>query len=130
MIMSDSQRKLLQTKGVVLGRVLIGLLFLFSGIGMATDPAGTAGFFSAVGVPMAGIAVWLAIVVKIGGGGLLIIGKKVGLAAVALILFTLAATVFGHLDFEDPMQVTQIFKNLSIIGGLIYVMAFGPGKLK
>jgi len=127
-MLSEAQRTMLQTKGVVVGRVLIGLLFLVSGISMATGAAGTAEFFAAVGVPMAGIAVWVAVVMKVVGGALLIVGKRVGIGAAILILFTLGSTYFGHLDFSDPMQITQALKNLSIIGGLIYVAAFGAGS--
>ncbi len=127
-MLTEAQRMMLQTKGVVLGRVFLGLLFLFGGISMAMGAAGTAGYFESIGVPMAGIAVWVAIVAKIVGGGLLIVGKRVGLGAAILILFTLGATYYGHLDFADPMQITQMLKNLAIIGGLIYVAAFGAGS--
>ena len=128
MMLSDAQRTMLQTKGVVVGRILIGLLFLMGGVSMAMGVEGTAGYFASIGVPMAGVAVWVAIVAKIVGGGLLVIGKRLGLGAVILILFTLGSTYFGHLDFADPMQVTQILKNLAIVGGLIYVAAFGGGS--
>jgi putative oxidoreductase len=127
-MLTEAQRMMLQTKGVVLGRVLLGLLFFVSGISMATGAAGTAEFFAAVGVPMASVAVWVAVVMKVVGGGLLIVGKRVGLGAAILILFTLGSTYYGHLDFADPMQITQMLKNFAIIGGLIYVAAFGAGS--
>lgn len=130
MMLSEAQRMMLQTKGVVVGRILLGLLFLVGGITTAMGTAGTIGYYESVGVPMASLAVWVAIVAKIAGGVLLISGKRVGLGAGILIVFTLAATYFGHLDFSDPMQITQILKNLAIIGGLMYVAAFGAGTWK
>lgn len=130
MMLSEAQRMMLQTKGVVIGRILLGLLFFVSGISMATGAAGTAAFFGSVGVPMPEIAVWVAVVMKIVGGALLIVGKRVGLGAAILILFTLGSTYFGHLDFSDPMQITQMLKNFAIIGGLMYVAAFGAGTWK
>lgn len=129
MMLSDAQRTMLQTKGVVLGRILVGLLFVIGGLGMLMDPTGTAGYFSSIGVPMAGILVWVVIAVKVLGGAMVIIGKRVGLAASALIVFTLLATLLGHSNIADPMQLTQALKNLSIIGGLIYVMAYGAGSM-
>jgi putative oxidoreductase len=54
------------------------------------------------------------------------VGKRTTEAAAALIVFTLIATLLAHLDFADPMQMTQALKNLAIVGGLLYLMAFGP----
>lgn len=120
---------MLQTKGVVLARVLVGLLFVVSGIGIVTGPEGTAAFYEMLGIPMAGLMVWVAAAVKIVGGGLVIVGKRVGIAAAALIVFTIIATLTAHMDLKDPMQLTQALKNLSIIGGLLYVMAYGAGSM-
>lgn len=129
MMLSDAQRTMLQTKGVVLARVLVGLLFVVSGIGIVTGPEGTAAFYEMLGIPMAGLMVWVAAAVKIVGGGLVIVGKRVGIAAAALIVFTIIATLTAHMDLKDPMQLTQALKNLSIIGGLLYVMAYGAGSM-
>lgn len=132
MKLTDSQRMMIQTKGVVIGRMLLALLFVVSGLGMlvgllkGTDM--TAGYYEAVGVPMAGLMVWLAALLKVIAGGALLIGKRVGAAASALIAFTLLATLFGHNKISDPMQLTQALKNLSIVGGLLYVIAFGAGN--
>lgn len=121
------QRDLLRDRGTVLGRSLIGLLFVISGIGILVNPAMTAEFYTSVGIPMAGLVVWLVIILKIGAGGAIMIGKRVGLASALLIGFTLLATIIAHLDFSDPMQMTQALKNLAIVGGLIYLMSYGPG---
>lgn len=117
---------MVQTKGVVVGRVLMGLLFLSSGLGMLfmQGPAGVAGYFDSLGLPMPVIVAWLVIILKIVAGGLLVIGKKVGAAAGALILFTLGTILIAHLDLED----VNLFKNLAIVGGLLYAMAFGAGQ--
>jgi len=130
MMLSDAQRTMLQTKGVVLARVLVGLLFVVGGLSMLMDPTATAGYFTSLGVPMAGVLVWVVIAVKVLGGAMVVIGKRVGLAAGALIIFTILATLLGHSDLSNPMQITQVLKNLSIIGGLIYVMAYGAGSME
>ncbi len=129
MMMNESQRKTLGSTGILIGRSLIGLMFLVSGYGMfAGGVEGTAAYFVSVGVPMAGIAVWVAIIVKVVAGLALILGYRVGAAAGALILFTIGATYFGHRDLSDPMNEIAIMKNLAIVGGLLYVMAFGAGN--
>ena len=107
--------------GPTVGRVLLGLLFLASGLSMAfmQGPGNVAGYFASLGIPLSGIAAYAVIVLKVGAGGALVAGIRSDLAAMALILFTLAATLIAHLDISD----TNLFKNLAIIGGLLYVIA-------
>lgn len=38
--MSESQRAMLRSHGTLVGRVLMGLLFFFSGVGMLMTPPG------------------------------------------------------------------------------------------
>lgn len=130
-MLTESQRVLVQTKGVVVGRVLLGLLFLVAGIGMFMadgGPAASAGFYTMVGLPMAGVLVWLVAILKVVAGGMLIIGRNVGCAAGSLAAFTLLATLLAHRDIADPDQLMAALKNLAIIGGMLYVVAFGAGK--
>lgn len=130
-MLTESQRVCAQTKGVVVGRVLLGLLFLVAGLGMFMadgGPAASAGFYTMVGLPMAGILVWLVATLKVVAGGMLIIGRNVGCAAGALAIFTLLATLLAHRDIADPDQLMAALKNLAIIGGMLYVVAFGAGK--
>jgi len=125
MMMSEAKRVFVQTKGIVIGRILIGLLFFGSGLGMLmSGPANTAAYFESIGLPLAGILVWLVIVLKIVAGGAIIIGKHVGQAAALLAAFTFLTILVAHRDPSDP----GMFKNLAIIGGLLYVMGYGAGQ--
>ena len=125
-MLTNSQRELLQTKGVVLGRVLIGFLFLGSGLGMlfTQTPAGVEGYFASLSLPMPLVLAWLVIIVKIIAGGAIVLGRSVGCAAGALIIFTLMTILVAHRSFDD----INLFKNLAIIGGLLYIAAFGAGR--
>ena len=125
LMLSAPQRDLVRDKGTKVGRMLIGLLFFASGLGMllVTGPAATALYFASLGVPLAGLIVWLVMAVKILGGLAIILGYRVGLAAATLLLFTFVATIAAHRDFADP----NLLKNLAIMGGLLYLMAYGPG---
>jgi putative oxidoreductase len=119
-MLNDAQLTLLHTKGVVVARVLLGFMFFFSGLGMLLNgPANSAMYFDSVGIPLAGLAVWVIIALKLAAGGALMAGKKVVEASLALIGFTILATLMVHMDLNDP----GLTKNLAIIGGLLYAMA-------
>ncbi len=122
-MLSEAQREVVRTKGTILGRILMGLLFFGSGLTMLLlqTPTGVAGYFMSLSIPMAGIVAWLVIILKIAAGGAIMLGYRVGLAAATLILFTLTATMLAHQSFEDP----GLLKNLAIVGGLLYLLAYG-----
>ena len=67
------------------------------------------------------------------GGVLVFLGIWVRLGAVLLIIFLIPTTFLFHnfWDLPDPdrqMQLTNFMKNVSICGGLLYVLAMGKGK--
>lgn len=125
LMLSSAHRDTMRTYGTLVGRALMGLLFVFSGANMYLGGvANTTEYFMSMGVPLAALMVWVVIAIKIGAGGALMLGYRVGLAAGLLILFTLATIVVAHMSLADM----NLFKNLAIIGGLCYVMAYGPGE--
>lgn len=67
------------------------------------------------------------------GGLLVFFGIWVRLGAVLLIIFLIPATFLFHnfWDMQEPdrqMQMAHFMKNLSISGGLLYLLAMGKGK--
>jgi putative oxidoreductase len=105
------------------GRILLALIFILSGIGKISDPAGTAGFMESMGVP--GILVWPTIALEILGGIAIVIGFQTRITAFALAAFSIAAAVIFHHNFADQMQMIMFLKNLSIAGGLLLLAASG-----
>ena len=117
-------KPMLQEKGALVGRILLALLFLTSGVNMFLGGIGnTAMYFENMGIPLAGLVVIIVIAVKIVGSICLIIGYKVEEAAFALLIFTSLTSLIDHRDTTD----LNLWKNLSIIGGMLYVMAYGAG---
>lgn len=116
-----------------LGRVLLGLIFLVSGVRKAMGYSGTVAFFGSIGLPYPEILAPAVIVLEIGAALLLMVGWQARLAALALVAFTLAATLIAHRFWEVPPaqftdQLNAFLKNISIIGGLLMVVALGSGS--
>jgi putative oxidoreductase len=108
----------------VAGRILIGLLFLISGLGKLAAPASVMGYMSAMQVP--GVLLWPAIALEVFGGMALIAGFRQREAAFALAAFTIVATLLFHRDFGNQIQLTIALKNIAIVGGLLMIARPAP----
>ena len=111
----------------LIGRILLAVIFILSGVSKLANPAGTQGYIASVGLPLPLLAYIVAVVVEIGGGALLLVGYRTRLAALAMAVFTVAAAVFFHHAFGDQNQFIHFMKNIAIAGGLLQVFAFGAG---
>jgi putative oxidoreductase len=111
----------------LIGRILLAVLFILSGVSKLADPAGTQGYIASVGLPLPLLAYIVGLVVEIGGGAMLLVGYRTRVAAIALALYTVVAAVFFHHAFGDQNQFIHFMKNLAITGGLLQVAAFGAG---
>jgi putative oxidoreductase len=116
------------------GRVLLAVIFLIAGYQKLVGFAGTSGYFAKLGFPAPDAMTVLAIAVELGGALLLIVGWRSRWAAWALILFVAIATFAAHRFWEFDAsqyrnQMNHFLKNLAIIGGLLYVAAFGAGGI-
>lgn len=122
----------LQNSFTLVGRVLLALLFIPAGIDKLTGFAGTVGYIGSVGLPLATLAAVIAVVVELAGGAALVLGFGTRLAALALALFTLVATVLFHNFWAVPAEQVMIqqlmfFKNIAVVGGLLVLAAQGAG---
>jgi putative oxidoreductase len=119
---------------LLIARILLAAMFVMSGISKLTGLEGTAGYIGSVGLPAPQLLALGAGVVETVAGVLLIVGWQARWAALALAAFTLLATVLFHNFWAKPadeqmMQQLMFMKNLAVIGGLLFVYAFGPGTL-
>ena len=110
-----------------LGRVLLSLIFIISGIAKVMDPAGTIAYIESAHLPLPQVAYIVALIVELGLGLALLIGFKAQVAAAGIALFTFVTALMFHSNMADPLQVIMFLKNITIIGGLLVVIAFGPG---
>jgi putative oxidoreductase len=110
------------------GRVLIGVLFLMSGLSKLAAPAATQGYIASVGLPAPVAAYAVAVAVEVLGSSLLIAGVRTRLVAAGMAVFALATALTFHKNFADQNQMIHFMKNIAIMGGLFQVVAFGGGK--
>ncbi len=68
----------------------------------------------------------LVIALELGGGLLLVVGFQTRWVALALALFTVAASLIFHIG---DGQMTMFLKNMAITGGLLLVYVHGAGPL-
>lgn len=116
-----------QNYGPVVARILIGGMFLLAGITKVTGFAGTVGYIESIGLGAASLFAVIAIVVEILGGLFVLIGYRAFIGAGALAIFTIVATALFHMNLSDQVQMIMFNKNLAIVGGLLYIMAYGSG---
>ncbi|MBB5712841.1 DoxX family protein [Sphingomonas xinjiangensis] len=113
----------------LIGRIGIAAIFVLSGSSKLTAPSATIGYIASAGLPLPQLGLGLAILVELGGGILLVLGYRTRLVAAAMALFSLATGVFFHSALGDQNQFIHFFKNVAIAGGLLQIVAFGPGAL-
>ena len=109
------------------GRLLMGAVFAFSGLGKIMAPAVTQGYIASAGLPLPPAAYLIAILIELGGGLCLIAGYQTRIAAIVLAVFAFATAVLFHHNFADQNQMINFLKNIFMIGGLLQVVAFGAG---
>lgn len=112
------------------GRLLIALPFMTSGLGKLAGYGGTIAFIQSSSLPLpAPLAYAGAVAVEIGCSLLLIAGYKTRIVAAVFAAFCLATAVFFHAHFADPNQTFHFIKNLVMAGGLLQIVAFGAGAI-
>lgn len=105
----------------IIGRILIALIFIFSGAGKLMDIGGTETAIVAAGLP-AGLAIPTALF-ELLAGLCLAAGFMVRLVSALLAVFVALTILFFHAQIGDPMQRVMALKNLAIIGGLALAFA-------
>ena len=120
--------------GPAVGRILLALIFLMSGVGKIFDWSGTAGYMEFKGMPLIPLFLIGAIVLEVGGSLSVILGFKARWGALALIIFTVPTTVIFHKFWavdaaQQQMEMIFFMKNLAMTGGLLLIMANGSGPL-
>ena len=107
----------------LVGRILISVLFLISAYDKIFSIDGSMSWMEGFGVP--GFLLYPAIALEIILPLCIIIGYQARVAAGLLAIFCLATAFIFHLDIIDPMQKVSFFKNISLAGGFLFIVANG-----
>jgi putative oxidoreductase len=126
--MSKSSEKILN----IVGRVLLSLIFLMSAFGKLTNWSGTVEYMASKELPAIPVLLIAAILFEGLGGLSVLTGFKARLGALALVVFLLIVTPIFHNFWaytgqEQQAQMINFLKNVAILGGLLTVVARGPG---
>lgn len=109
------------------GRVLLCLIFLISGVQKVTAVGATQQYMEAVGVP--GVLVYPVILLEICGALAVVLGWRAREAAFLLAVFCVLSAFLFHWNLSDQVQIIMLLKNLAIAGGFLMIVAHGPGAL-
>lgn len=114
---------------ILIGRILLAAMFVLAGFGKLTDIGGTAGWFGSIGLPAPTIVAILVGLLELVAGLAIVVGFQTRIAALALALFTIGATLIAHTNFADMMQFLIFQKNFAVVGGLLVLAFSGAGAL-
>lgn len=119
--------------GPLVGRVMISMIFLMSGMGKVFQFEAQVGYATSQGVPMASVAIALSAIIEIAAVVMIVVGYKARLGAAALFLWMIPVSFMMHAfwTIADPMamQINMIMfmKNLAMMGAMLMIMSFGSG---
>jgi putative oxidoreductase len=113
----------------LVGRLLLGLIFLVSGINKIADPHGTQQYMTMMGMTSMTTLFYIgAVAIELGGSLSLLLGYRARIGGWLLFLFLIPTTLIFHTHLSDQNQFIHFLKNLSMMGGLLYVAQYGAGR--
>jgi putative oxidoreductase len=118
---------------LLVGRILIGWLFLASAWAKLGNIAGFTGYLRNLKVPAPELWSWLGALTELVVGISLILGLATRYGALLCALFLLVATALAHRYWEYPAaqitnQYNHFLKNIAILGGALILFVTGPGR--
>jgi len=117
---------------LLLGRLLVASLFLPSGISKLSNFASFSASLAGKGLPFPEYWAAAAVAIEVLGPIALVVGLFPRWTTVALVAFVIGATATSHRfwEFQEPVRRAQemnFFKNVAILGGLLFYFVSGAG---
>jgi len=119
---------------LLLGRLLLGGIFVFSGYFKVTAVATFAASLERRGVPFAPVMGAIGAYVEFLGGLAIVLGIELRYTSVLMIGFVIVATLISHRFWElageaRGAQQTQFLKNVGIAAGFVLLHGAGGGRI-
>jgi putative oxidoreductase len=117
---------------LLIGRIMLGFIFLRSGYGKLFDIGAVAASFPPRGLPA--FMAYISVPAEFFGGLALILGLASRYFAVVVFIFTVVATFSSHRywDFAEVaarrVQEVNFYKNVAIMGGILVLFVGGAGR--
>jgi putative oxidoreductase len=118
---------------LLIGRVALAWIFVAFGWSHIVNPAGLAAYLTSLKAPAPELLAWIGLIMEVVISITLVFGVATRYGAVVGIVFLIVATALAHRywEYTGPAvgaQYTNLLKNLSMLGGMLYVFVFGPGR--
>ena len=117
----------------LMGRVLLVLEFLIGANGKISDWSGQAAYMQSHGMKLIQPLLGAALLIELVGSLCVLLGFRARTAAAVMFVYLGVVSIQLH-DFWNQtgnsagMGMTQFFKNLGMMGGLLLLAAYGPGR--
>jgi putative oxidoreductase len=117
---------------LLIGRILLGYIFVRSGFPKLLDISAVMATYPPRGLPP--MLAYISVPFEFFGGLALLFGFATRYVLVGFLIFMLVATFSSHRywDYPAAQQVVQagnFYKNLAMIGGVLFLFVVGPGRL-
>ena len=120
----------------LLGRILLSVIFLTSAYSKILGWEGNVAYVATKHITnplLVSLMLGGAAVIELGGALCLLTGFQTRIAGIAMVLYLTAVNVIFHNFWalsgnSAGINLTHFEMNLAIMGGLLVVAAFGPGK--
>ena len=114
-----------ENTAALLGRVVMSVIFIHGGWGKLLAPAGTQALLASHDLPLMQLGWILAVIVELGGGLAILFGLFTRPVGLVLAIWCLATALIAHTNFADRNQEIHFLKNTAMMGGFLYITAFG-----
>lgn len=121
----------------LLARIAMSLIFIQAVLGKIFGWSGQAAYMSQHGVPAIGPLLAAALLIELIGVICLLFGYHASLAAFVMSLYLIIVSVVfhnfwshsaGQSEMTQMIAQTEFMKNMGIVGGLLMITAYGPGR--
>ncbi len=119
-------RTALEDATKLIARIMMSILFIWSGYGKTQAYEGVGQYMAMNGVSPS--LEPLVILTEIGFGLCLVFGMITRVAAFCLAGFCLLTAWYFHVHPEDQTQMIMLFKNITMCGGFLVLAASGAGR--